>query len=104
MILGAAALLPLHADTYQFIISGDPVAAATADSHSVASAATSLETATRSGGSAASALEARYRMWDESDGIALNLRGQTLKIPKPVWRHFREIGPFVLCFHAYSIA
>lgn len=57
MMLGAAALLPLHADTYQFIISGDPVAAATADSHSVASAATSLET--------------RYRTWDESDGIAL---------------------------------
>lgn len=57
MMLGAAALLPLHADTYQFIISGDPVAAATADSHSVASAATSLE--------------ARYRTWDESDGIAL---------------------------------
>ncbi|MBQ4199041.1 MAG: hypothetical protein II649_04075 [Kiritimatiellae bacterium] len=71
MMLGAAALLPLHADTYQFIISGDPVAAATADSHAVASAATSLETATRSGGSAASALEARYRTWDESDGIAL---------------------------------
>ena len=71
MMLGAAALLPLHADTYQFIISGDPVAAATADSHSVASAATSLETATRSGGSAASVLEARYRTWDESDGIAL---------------------------------
>ncbi|MBR6735140.1 MAG: hypothetical protein IKL96_12190 [Kiritimatiellae bacterium] len=23
---------------------------------------------------------------------------------KPVWRHFREIGPFVLCFHAHSIA
>ena len=23
---------------------------------------------------------------------------------KPVWRHFREIGPFVLCFHAYGIA
>ena len=71
MILGAAALLPLHADEYQFIISGDPVAAATADSHAVASAATSLETATRSGGSVASALEARYRTWDESDGIAL---------------------------------
>jgi len=71
VMLGAAALLPLHADTYQFIISGDPAAAATADSHSVASTATSLETATRSGGSAASALEARYRTWDESDGIAL---------------------------------
>ena len=40
MMLGAAALLPLHADTYQFIISGDPVAAATADSRSAASAAT----------------------------------------------------------------
>jgi len=71
VILGAAALLPLHADTYQFIISGDPVAAATADSHSVASAATSLETATRTDRSAASPLEARYRTWDESDGIAL---------------------------------
>ena len=23
---------------------------------------------------------------------------------KPVWRHFRAIGPFVLCFHAHSIA
>ena len=57
VILGAAALLPLHADTYQFIISGDPVAAATADSRSAASAATSLET--------------RYRTWGESDGIAL---------------------------------
>jgi len=69
--LGEAALSPLHADTYQFIISGDPVAAATVDSCAVASSGTSLETATRSGGSAASALEARYRTWDESDGIAL---------------------------------
>ena len=64
VILGAAALLPLHADTYQFIISGDPVTAATADSHSVASAAAALETATRGGGSAVSALEARSRTWD----------------------------------------
>ena len=70
-LLGEAALSPLHADTYQFIISGDPVAAATVDSCAVASSGTSLETATRSGGSAASSLEARYRTWDESDGIAL---------------------------------
>ena len=68
VILGAAALLPLHADTYQFIVSGYPAAN---ESYAAASAATSLETATRSGGSAASALEARYRTWDESDGIAL---------------------------------
>lgn len=61
VILGAAALLPLHADTYQFIISGDPVAAATADSHSVASAATSLETATRSVGSSLFALPLSLR-------------------------------------------
>ena len=61
VMLGAAALLPLHADTYQFIISGDPVAAATADSHSVASAATSLETATRSVGSSLFALPLSLR-------------------------------------------
>ena len=68
MMLGAGALLPLHADTYQFIVSGYPAAN---ESYAAASAATSLETATRSGWSAASALEARYRTWDESDGIAL---------------------------------
>ena len=68
VMLGAAALLPLHADTYQFIVSGYPAAN---ESYAATSAATSLETATRSGGSAASALEARYRTWDESDGIAL---------------------------------
>ena len=68
-----AAALPFAAlaDTYQFIISGDPVAAATEDICTVASTATSLVTATRSGGSAASPIEARYRTWDESDGIAL---------------------------------
>ena len=68
MMLGAAALLPLKADTYQFIVSGYPAAN---ESYAAASAATSLETATRSGGSAATSLEARYRTWDESDGIAL---------------------------------
>ena len=68
MMLGAAALLPLHADEYRFIVSGYPAAN---ESYAAASAATSLETATRSGWSAASALEARYRTWEESDGIAL---------------------------------
>ena len=67
-LLAMAALSPLHADTYQFIVSGYPAAN---ESYAAASAATSLETATRSGWSAASALEARYRTWDESDGIAL---------------------------------
>ena len=64
----AVALLPLHADTYRFIISGYPAAN---ESYAAESAATSLETATRSERSAAAALEARYRTWDESDGIAL---------------------------------
>ena len=59
------------ADTYQFIMSGDPVAASAIDSSVASSAATSLETATRSDRSAASPIEARYRTWDESDGIAL---------------------------------
>jgi len=72
-IVFCAAAMPIAvlADTYQFIIFGDPVAAATADSRSVASTATALVTATRSGGSAASPIEARFRTWDESDGIAL---------------------------------
>ena len=64
----AAALSPRQADAYQFIVSGYPAANV---SYSAASSGTSLEAATRSGGSAASALEARYRTWDESDGIAL---------------------------------
>ena len=64
----AGALFSLHADTYRFIISGYPAAN---ESYAAESAATSLETATRSERSAAAALEARYRTWDESDGIAL---------------------------------
>ena len=63
-----AALSPLHADTYQFIVSGYP---AVNVSYSAASSGTSLETATRTDRSAASPLEARYRTWDESDGVAL---------------------------------
>lgn len=65
------ATLPLRADTYQFIRSGDPVAAATEYSRSAASAATSLTTATCAVPTATAALEARYRTIDESDGIAL---------------------------------
>lgn len=68
LALGGAALSPLHADTYQFIVSGYPAAN---ESYPAASAGTALATATRSGGSAASQIEARYRTWDESDGIAL---------------------------------
>ena len=67
-ILSLPALSPLHADTYQFIVSGYPVANV---SYSAASSGTSLETATRTDRSAASPLEARYRTWDESDGVAL---------------------------------
>ena len=68
LALGEAALSPLHADTYQFIVSGYPAAN---EKYQAASSATALVTATRSGGSAASAIEARYRTWDESDGIPL---------------------------------
>ena len=52
--LGEAALSPLHADTYQFIVSGYPAAN---ESYAAASSGTPIE--------------ARYRTWDESDGIAL---------------------------------
>ena len=71
VVVTAAALMPSRADTYQFIISGDPIAAATVDSCAVASSATALVTGTYSASTAAAPLEARYRTWDESDGIAL---------------------------------
>ena len=67
-LLAAAALSPLHADTYQFIVSGYPAAN---ESYAAASSGTALATATRAVSTAAQALEARYRTWDESDGIAL---------------------------------
>ena len=54
LALGEAALSPLHADTYQFIVSGYPAAN---ESYAAASSGTPIE--------------ARYRTWDESDGIAL---------------------------------
>ena len=66
--LGEAALSPLHADTYQFIVSGYPAAN---ESYAAASSGTALATATRAVSTAAQALEARYRTWDESEGIAL---------------------------------
>ena len=75
LIIGAAAMLLVSmealADAYQFIISGDPVAAATEGCRVVASSGTSLETGTLSAPTAADSLEARYRTWFESDGTAL---------------------------------
>lgn len=73
MIGAAAALAPLmsSADDYQFIISGDPVAAASAGSRAVASPGTSLVTGTLTTPTGAVSLEARYRTWYESAGIAL---------------------------------
>jgi len=54
-------------DTYQYIISGSPAAN---ESYSAVSAATSFEVAvTQHDESAATPMEARYRTWDESDGI-----------------------------------
>ena len=66
-------LVPLVAlaDAYQFIISGDPVAAATVGSRAVASPGISLVTGTLTAPTAAASLEARFRTWYESIGIAL---------------------------------
>ena len=56
-------------ETYQYIISGSP---ADNESYSAVSSAISIEVATtRHDESAASPMEARYRTWDESDGIPL---------------------------------
>ncbi len=74
MIGAAAAMLAAQmssADDYQFIISGDPVAAASVGSKAVASPGTSLVTGTLTAPTGAVSLEARYRTWYESDGTAL---------------------------------
>ena len=70
-LLAAAVTIAAQADTYQFIISGDPVAAATVDSCAVASTATSLETGTLSTPAASQGLEARFRTWLASEGTGL---------------------------------
>lgn len=54
--------------TYQFLVSGYPAAN---ECKSFETDASSLETSTRTKSTAASSLEARYRTWMDSDGIAL---------------------------------
>jgi len=63
-----AVAVTAHADTYQFIISGYPAAN---ESYPTPSATTFLETATRTAKSVATSIEARYRTWEGSAGIAL---------------------------------
>lgn len=68
-----AIIAPLmsSADGYQFIISGDPVAAATVNSSTKVSTSTALVSGTLSKLTASSLLEARYRTWKLSNGTAL---------------------------------
>ena len=71
---GAAAMLApliLSADDYQFIIKGDPIAAATSNSCESASIGTALVTSTRTDPTAATSLEARYRTIDPTAGVKL---------------------------------
>ena len=69
----AAMLAPLmsSADSYRFIISGDPVAAASANTSVSASFGSALETSTRSLPLGAVSLEARYRTMDKTLGVGL---------------------------------
>ena len=75
LIIGAAAMLlmPLvsSADDYQFIISGDPVAAATVGSCSATSSGKALVTDALTKASSSRPLEARFRTWLASLGKAL---------------------------------
>ena len=74
-MVGAAAmtLTPLasSADTYQYIISGDPIAAATEKSHSAVSGGNALVADALTSVSASRSLEARFRTWCASIGRAL---------------------------------
>jgi anti-sigma factor RsiW len=70
--IAAAPLTAARGDGYQYIISGDPVAAETADSSSASSATSSLTSGTLADGHVlASELEARYRTAGESAVTAL---------------------------------
>ena len=71
-MIGAAMLAPmmLSADSYQFIISGDPVAAATVNSSAKVSPGTALVSGTLTRQTPASSLEARYRTWEHSNATA----------------------------------
>ena len=74
VMIGAVAMIPpliSSADDYQFIISGDPVAAATAGSSEAATLGTALVTSSRASPTAAASLEARYRTIAKTVGIAL---------------------------------
>ena len=74
IMMGAAVMiapLMLSADDYQFIISGDPVAAATVNSSESATPGTALVTSSRTTPMVAVSLEARYRTIEETGGIAL---------------------------------
>ena len=70
---GAAIIAPLmlSADDYQFIINGDPMAAATSNSCASASIGTALVTSTRTYPMVATSLEARYRTIDATAGVKL---------------------------------
>ena len=61
----------LSADDYQFIIRGDPIAAATSNSCASASIGTALVTSTRTDPTAATSLEARYRTIAPTTGVKL---------------------------------
>lgn len=70
--IAAAPLTAARGDGYQYIISGDPVAAETADSSSASSATSSLTSGTLADGYVlASELEARSRTTGESALTAL---------------------------------
>ena len=70
--MAAAPLTAANGDGYQYILSGDPVAAETADSSSASSATSSLTSGTLADGYVlASELEARYRTASDSALTAL---------------------------------
>ena len=70
--MAAAPLAAANGDEYQFIISGDPVAAETEDSCSASSEATALTSGTLADEIVYdSELEARYRTMDDSNTCSL---------------------------------
>lgn len=67
-VISLTALLPLQADSYQYIIKESPYANT---SYPAVSSAKPLETSARTARSMVSSLEARFRTWKESLAKAL---------------------------------
>lgn len=73
LVAAVGGIMPLasNADDYQFIITGDPEAAASACASAAVSPGRALATGTLTARTTSTSLEARFRTWLASKGVSL---------------------------------